>query len=296
MIKVGTLFSGIGAPEQALQALGIPHSISFACDSDPYVKETYKLNYNCDVYYDDITSIKDLPKVNLLVFGFPCQPFSIAGNGNGLNDVRGKLLLTALSLIEKTPPDTVIAENVEGLLRCDDGNLLNYIIERFTKIGYNVHYSLLNSLDFGIPQRRNRLWIVATKKSGFEFPKPITNRPDLKSFLEVNVSERVFVTKKFLKKAKVRTKIRSYHHDYIPCITHTISRNGSSGEYISYVAAVNKAIGQLRKPTVNECRRLFGFSNGFRFPDSVCATRRYNMFGNSMVVPVVQSVIERLFL
>lgn len=294
MITIGTFFSGIGAPEQAVRHLGLPHNIAYACDNDPYVKSTYLHNYRCGMFYDDITTIRNLPTVDLLVFGFPCQPFSLAGKGLGLEDQRGQLVFHALNLIEKSHPRHIIAENVAGLVTRDGGKLLHDIESRFRKMGYNVKSSILDSLGFGLPQKRERVWIVATKDKHFTFPTPSQHYPSLASFLDLGPSENVYATYSFLEKPKVQQRLSEYKKNYINCITHTISRNGSSGEYISYVAAVQHAIGETRKPTVNECRRLFGFGKDFEFPEQICMTRRYNMFGNSMAVPVLSAIISKI--
>lgn len=294
MITIGTFFSGIGAPEQAVHRLGIPHRIIYACDNDPYVKATYLHNYSCESFYDDITAITKLPRVDLLVFGFPCQPFSMAGKGKGVQDVRGKLVFKALDLIRQSRPRHIIAENVAGLVHRDGGKLLKKIENIFRKMGYNVKSIILDSLGFGVAQKRERVWIVATENNGFEFPTPTSDHPPLASVLDRHTTENVYATRKFLSKEKVQKRLKNYNKDYINCITHTISRNGSSSEYISYVSAVNNAIGELRKPTVNECQRLFGFGEDFEFPEEICAGRRYNMFGNSMVVPVISAIINNL--
>jgi len=294
MIRIGTLFSGIGAPEVALQQLGISHRIEFACDNDPHVKGTYLTNHNCKIFYDDLCKINSLPKVDVLIFGFPCQPFSLAGKRQGIKDVRGKLLLKALDLIEGSKPNNIIAENVEGLIYQDNGEVLAYIVDRLRRMGYYVQYSLLNALDFGLPQNRKRLWIVATKSPRFTFPEPERFHFPLSYFLDRNVKDKTYATDDFLSKCKVKHRIENYNKDYINCITHTIARNGSSSEYISYIASVYRAIGEKRKPTITECLRLFGFPSSFVFPETVCTTRRYEMLGNSMAVPVLRAIITNV--
>ena len=294
-MKVGTLFSGLGAPELAIEKLGIKYSIEFACDNDKSVKETYLANHKCKIFYDDITKIKKVPKVDLLIFGFPCQPFSLAGNGNGLEDERGKLVFKAINLIKNNKPKAFIAENVEGIVRRDNGSVLKYLLNRFQKIGYKVKYSVLNSLDFGVPQNRKRVWIVGLLKGDYNFPDTKSLfYPSLLSLLDKKVDRKFYATKDFLLKLKVAARISNYDKPYINCITQTIARNGSSSEYISYVSAVNKAIGQKRKPTPKECCRLFGFPESFTFPDDICITKRYSMIANSMVVPQIKEIIERI--
>lgn len=291
-MKVGTLFSGIGAPEMALRSGNIPHTIEFACDNDPFVKETYLSNYKCKRYYDDVNKITNPALLDLLIFGFPCQPFSIAGRGGGMTDERGKLVLKALDVVKKSRPRAFIAENVERLVSMDNGRILQSLLRKMKKLGYKTEHTLINSLDSGIPQSRRRLWIVGLRDGEFTFSDKIKPYKPLSDFLDTNADQRFFATSAFLKKTKVKQRIENYQNDFINCITQTICRNGSSSEYISYVAAVFHAIGQTRKPTVKECCRLFGFPDDFVFPDSVCTTRRYAMLANSMVVPTVKNVIE----
>lgn len=290
-MKVGTLFSGIGAPEFAMKSLH-SHTIEFACDNDPMVKETYLANHKCKKFYDDVMAIKDIPIVDLLVFGFPCQPFSFAGRQGGLADERGSLVFKVLDLMKRNKPRMFIAENVEGFARMNNGEVLKSLLRKIQRMGYAVQHTILNALDFGIPQSRKRLWIVGTLDQNFVFPTTKMKTPPLADFLDRDVKDNVFATKKFLSKPKVQERLRDYSSPYINCITQTICRNGSSSEYISYVAAVYRAIGQKRKPTVKECCRLFGLPNEFYFPESVSTTRRYAMLANSMVVSVLESLIK----
>jgi len=121
MIKVGTDFSGIGAPEQALKELGIEHSVEFACDKDKYARQTYLANHSAKIMYEDITTRHntDAPYVDLYCFGFPCQAFSISGKRKGFDDVRGTLFFNAAEYIREHRPAVFLAENVKGLLSHD---------------------------------------------------------------------------------------------------------------------------------------------------------------------------------
>jgi DNA (cytosine-5)-methyltransferase 1 len=293
-IKIGTLFSGIGAPEMALKLKKIPHSIEFACDNDPFVKETYISNHDCKVFYNDIKEIKKAPPIDLLIFGFPCQPFSVAGKRGGMLDERGRLVLKAMNVLKQCRPSAFIAENVEHLVTMQNGKILNSLLRRMRRLGYKTQHAVINAKDCGLPQNRRRLWIVGTQHGKFNFSnKKIPYKP-LSTLLDNITNNEFFATKEFLNKPKVKKRLANYNSDYINCITQTISRNGSSSEYIGYVAAVFNAIGQARKPTVDECCRLFGIPDDFAFPESVCKTRRYAMLANSMAVPVVEHVLEDL--
>ena len=293
---IGTAFSGIGAPEQALKQARQSHKIVFACENDSYVRQTYLANYeHPSSFPEDINSVAKLPRLNLFIFGSPCQSFSVAGHKAGMDDYRATLALKTLRLIQDNPPDAVIFENVKGLVNIDNGDVFRHILKQFETIGYHVHSKMLNSLDYGLPMRRERLFIVATKTKGFKFHEPIGSRPSIKKFLSSHPYDpTIYATKNFLAMPKVKRRMDFWKHDYINCITHTIFRKGSSAEYIGYVSAVNHAIGESRIPTVDECVKLFGFSSSFRFPDNIATGRRYNMLANSMAVPVIRAIIQQV--
>tara|TARA_R110002110_G_scaffold354881_1_gene564579 strand:+ start:21 stop:1217 length:1197 start_codon:yes stop_codon:yes gene_type:complete len=203
-MKVGTFFSGIGSPEQALLNLGINHEIEFACDIDKYARQTYLKNFHCKNMYEDITALdmKDLSYVDLLVFGFPCQAFSMAGKRVGFEDTRGTLFYDALRYLKEHKPRYFIAENVKGLLSHDNGKTFQTIIDclaktenyqfslmPFDNLAYHIHYKVLNTKDFGIPQNRERIFIIGIrddKDNNFRFPKEMQLKLKLKDILQDN--------------------------------------------------------------------------------------------------------------
>tara|TARA_R100000655_G_scaffold6047_1_gene17823 strand:+ start:165 stop:1367 length:1203 start_codon:yes stop_codon:yes gene_type:complete len=203
-MKVGTFFSGVGSPEQALKNLKINHSIEFACDIDKFAKQTYLKNFSCKNFYEDITKLNmnNLSYVDLLVFGFPCQAFSMAGKRRGFDDTRGTLFYDALRYLKEHRPRYFIAENVKGLLSHDLGKTFQTIIDclaktinyqysiiPFDNLGYHIHYKVLNTKDFGIPQNRERIFIVGIredKDNKFNFPKEIQLELKLKDILQDN--------------------------------------------------------------------------------------------------------------
>ena len=203
-MKVGTFFSGIGSPEQALLNLGVNHVIEFACDIDKYARETYLKNFNCKNMYEDITALdmKNLSYVDLLVFGFPCQAFSMAGKRGGFEDTRGTLFYDALRYLKEHKPRYFIAENVKGLLSHDNGKTFQTIIDclalttntqmslmPFNNLGYHIYYKVLNTKDFGIPQNRERIFIIGIRDdadNNFRFPKEIKLKLKLKDILQDN--------------------------------------------------------------------------------------------------------------
>ena len=203
-MMVATFFSGVGSPEQALRNLDINHEIEFACDIDKYAKETYLKNFKPKLYAEDITSLdmQDLPYVDLLVFGFPCQAFSLAGNRKGFDDTRGTLFYDALRYLKEHKPRYFIAENVKGLLSHDNGKTFQTIIDclakttnyqmslmPFDNLAYHIHYKVLNTKDFGLPQNRERIFIIGIRDdedNNFNFPKEISLELKLKDILQDN--------------------------------------------------------------------------------------------------------------
>lgn len=296
-MRLGTLFSGIGAPEFAAANVFDSPEYVFACDNDPYVKKTFLANHKVESFFDDILSLKVLPYVDVLIFGPPCQSFSVAGKRLGTQDLRGQLLMHANSLVRKSRPKFFILENVKGLMTIDGGTIFKKLLASFRAVGYHVSFTVRNALECGLPQHRERIWVIGSLVKQVDLSYTTIPYVPLSGFLShTRPHERVFARKSFLEKVQVTRRLETYDKDFIPCITQTISRDGSSSEYISYVAAIYHAISQKRKPTVSECKKLFGFPATFRFPSEICITRRYNMFANSMAVPVVSSILRSLII
>ena len=176
-IKLGSLFSGIGAIEQAFQRLGYKYEIKFASDNDSFVKKSYFENYNIsdDSWFDDVKEIngkKFKSKVDIIVGGAPCQPFSMVGKRKGLSDTRGTLFHDFARIVKDSKPKVFIYENVKGLLSLQQGNTFNIILKTFQNLKYDIHYSVLNAKDFGIPQHRERLFLIGFRdKYNFFFPE-----------------------------------------------------------------------------------------------------------------------------
>jgi DNA (cytosine-5)-methyltransferase 1 len=228
MIKIGTDFSGIGAPEQALKKLGVEHKCMFACDVDKYAKKSYLANYNPEVFYDDIKTRdhKNAPYVDLYVAGFPCQAFSIAGRRKGFEDTRGTLFFDLLQYLKEKKPKYFILENVKGLLSHDKGQTFNVIIDSLAKsvnkkirgglfsenqgenLGYHIYHKVLNTKNFGIPQNRERIFIVGFRedKHSFKFPKEIPLEVKLKDVLQNEVDEKFYLSEHSVKKLEEYNK------------------------------------------------------------------------------------------
>lgn len=215
-IKIGTLFSGIGAVEFALKRMKIDTEIVFACDNDEHVKKSYFSNYEIDEnrWYNDIINLngkKYKNKLDLLVGGSPCQSFSIVGKRRGLNDTRGTLFYEFARVLKESKPKVFIFENVKGLINHDGGNTFEIIKSTFSELGYNYYYQILNSKNYGIPQNRERLFVVGFRdiKTKFNFPSPIPLEYSMQDFLEDYTESKYYLKDKgvkFVTSSKNRSK------------------------------------------------------------------------------------------
>ena len=201
-IRVASLFSGIGAFEQALKILGLKSKIVLACDNDQFVKESFFANYEIEEknWFDDVQKIngtKFKNKVDLLVGGAPCQSFSMVGKRLGLKDTRGNLTLHFIKKINEIKPKVFIFENVRALLSVDNGEAWKIIYNKFRQTGYNFYYDKLNAKNFGIPQNRERLFVVGFKnKQNFLFPQPIKLKNSMQDILEGQFDKKFYLPPK----------------------------------------------------------------------------------------------------
>lgn len=219
MLKIGTDFSGIGSPEQAIKNLGLEHEVVFACDFDEYAKTTYLANHKCKTFYNDITkrNHSEVEQLDLYIAGFPCQAFSIAGKRKGFEEARGTLFFNVAEFIKENKPKTFILENVKGLLSHDNGKTFQTIISILADgggtvnsqhsipyfedgLGYHVFYKVMNTKEHGIPHNRERIFIIGFKDyQDFNFPIKETLHLNLKDLLEDEVDEKYFLSEKAIK-------------------------------------------------------------------------------------------------
>ena len=201
-IRLATVFSGIGAIEHALIRMNLNHRIVFACDNDRYVRQSYFANYDIDEsrWFDDIHDIDGREfrnKIDLFVGGSPCQSFSMVGKRKGLEDSRGLLIYEFSRLIREMQPKVYIYENVKGLLNHGRNRTWKKLNNEFRRLGYDYYYSVLNSKDYGIPQNRERLFVVGFRnKKDFSFPEPVRLTLKMQDFLEDNPDPKYFLPEK----------------------------------------------------------------------------------------------------
>jgi DNA (cytosine-5)-methyltransferase 1 len=205
-MKVGTDFSGIGAPEMALKYLGIDFESVFACEIDKYARQSFKQLHKPKTFYNDITTRNhnEVHQLDLYVAGFPCQAFSMAGKRKGFEEARGTLFFNVAEFIKINQPKVFVLENVKGLLSHDKGNTFQTIVDILSNgggtqngqisldvfedgLGYHIYWQVLNTKDYGIPQNRERIFIVGFKDfREFSFPKPIELKLRLGDMLQDN--------------------------------------------------------------------------------------------------------------
>lgn len=210
-MKYFSLFSGIGAPEKAMKKLQIPFELIGFSEIDPHATKSYCAIHGVDESknFGDITKIdeKSLPKIiDLITYGFPCQDISNAGRQKGLfnedgTKTRSGLFFDALRIIEETRPKVAIAENVKNLTSKKFSEQFNIVLNSLEEIGYNNYWKVLNAKDFGIPQNRERVFIVSIRKDidtgTFKFPEGFPLELKLKDMLEEDVEEKFFMDKEF---------------------------------------------------------------------------------------------------
>jgi len=227
---IGTLFTGIGSIEHALSRLNINHKIAFACDICKYVKESYFANYkiNQEDWYSDVNEVNGnkYKNVDMIVGGSPCQSFSFVGKQKGLEDDRGNLIFQFIRVIKEAQPKMFIFENVKGLTTHEQGKTFDFVKCKFNELNYDIQYSILNGKDYGIPQSRNRLFMVGINKTSNIkmniFPPPkIELLIKMKDLLEDNVENKYYLQEKgvsFVTKEKnIKKKYTQINGDIALC-------------------------------------------------------------------------------
>jgi len=285
------LFCGIGGFHVAAQNLGL--EVVFASDIDAEAKAAYKYNYGM-MPKGDIVSIKaeDIPDHDILMAGFPCQPFSIIGSKLGTADPRGTLFKEILRIVRVKKPLGIVLENVKQLATAQDGAILKQIVEGLRRLGYTVDWRILNALDMGLPQKRERVIIVATLPVFDKFPWPTEKVPmkPLSEVLEKNPDPKYFVSE------TISSKRREAHTaKETPSIWH----ENKSGHISSYPWSCALRAGASynyllvngeRRLTPREMLRLQGFPDSFKITCTDSQTRK--QAGNAVPVPLVEAAIK----
>lgn len=298
------LFAGVGGIRLAFERAGF--KTVYANDFDKNCKITYDLNFEepkldtTDIWQVDI---KNLPYFDVLLAGFPCQPFSIAGYRKGFRDEKGRgdLFFRIAEVLDEKKPPAFLLENVKNLKSHDHGRTFKIIKKTLeADLGYSIKWAILNGLTHGnIPQNRERIFIVGfkdpKKASAFEFPKPIPLTRSFADFLEKDVPEKYYYNSKPLY-GKLKSGVRSentvyqwrrhYVRENKKGVCPTLTANMGEGGH--NVPIIKDAKG-IRKLTPRECFLLQGFPPDFKLPN-IADSRLYHQAGNSVVVPVVERI------
>lgn len=305
--KVVSLFAGIGGFDIGFENAGF--DVIWANDFDKYACETYKANVSPNIICDDIRNqLDNIPDHDILIGGFPCQPFSTLGKLKGFEDDRGTMFFYIKKIAQEHDTKVLVLENVKNLKNHDHGNTFKRIIKELEDIGYSCNYSILNTADFGIPQRRNRMYIVAFNKkyfkndNFFEFPKAKSLDVTTQDLLDKDVDEKYFLSKKILP-----TILGKGTKGYIanPTIDMPISKTLTATMHKMHRASqdnyftddinsegISEYKSNIRKLTPNECRKLQGFPSDWKQVVSDC--QAYKQFGNAVTVDVSYNVAKNL--
>jgi DNA (cytosine-5)-methyltransferase 1 len=298
-IKFIDLFCGIGGFRTAMDAACIENGLIpecvFSSDIDKYCQDSYEANFG-ERPTGDITQVneKDIPDHDVLFAGFPCQPFSIIGQMKGFNDIRGTLFFDIARIIKHKKPKAFILENVKQLVGHNGGETLKTIIKTLEKdLGYTVKYTVLNALDFGLPQKRERVIIVGHREPIlFSFPQPIRPFKPLSEILEKKVDKKHYASDYILKKRKESHKsaykLSIWHENKAGNIcSYPYScalRSGASYNYL--------LVNGERRLTPREMFRLQGFPDTYKIVVSDGEAKR--QAGNAVPVNLVKAVINKL--
>jgi len=267
MINTGSDFSGVGAFDQALERIGIKQNKIFACDMDKYARQTYIHNYGEPKYYPKNVYDREIPKTPLDIYmtSPPCQSFSLAGKRGGGTDKRGTLFYNSHEFIVKNKPRYFIFENVKGLLSDDSGKTFQRWIDHLggktvngnpvifpleDAVPYHVYYQVLNAKNYGVPQNRERIFIIGIRDdsdNNFSFPKPFHLVKRLKDVLEDMVDEKYYLSDKMVKGLSKKNKQDNgftfkpkIKEDTGNCVTARCFKMGADDNYIKVKSATSK--------------------------------------------------------
>lgn len=305
------LFCGLGGFRLALESYGA--KCVFSSDIDKHVSKTYENNFGT-YPLSDITKVdeRDIPSHDILCAGFPCQAFSISGKQMGFEDTRGTLFREVVRIAKYHKPELLLLENVKNLEKHDNGRTFNVIKENIEHIGYNMYHQVINASQYGVPQARERIYMVCIRKDldngNYVFPKPLKNNKCVKDILlNSNEVEKYIISKPFQLKAGEEEKVR-YEIFNKPLRVGTVNKGGQGdriydpmGQAITLSAegggtgartGLYFVDGVVRKLHPRECARLMGYPENYVINESV--NQAHKQFGNSVVVDVLQYVVKNI--
>lgn len=314
ILKCASFFAGVGGIDKGFEQNKL-FKIVYANEYDSYPIETYELNSNIKVDRRDIHEVQasEIPDFDVMLAGFPCQAFSIAGNRKGFDDEKGRgtLFFELVRIIKVKRPQVIFLENVKNLVGHDKGNTFSVIIDELKKEGYKVKYSVLNAMEYGnIPQNRERIYIVAFKNTNwyknFEFPLPIPLTKKLSDIIdfEKKMDDKYYYTKgkykgdiyeKLMEAMDDENAIYQWRRRYVrknkSGVVPTLTANQGEGGHNVCLIKTSKGI---RKMTPHECFNTQGFPKNFKLPDNQSDSRLYKQAGNSVCVSVIARIANEI--
>lgn len=309
VLKVAGFFAGVGGIELGFEQAGF--DIVWSNEIDEKAAETFKANHKSPIVIDDISNIntKDIPEVDIIVGGFPCQAFSIAGYRKGFEDERGEIFFQLARIIKDKLPRIIFVENVKNLISHDKGNTYTVIKETLENYGYKLKTMVFNASEYGnIPQNRERIYIVGFKKeedfNNFNDLTPIKLETTIKDIINYDekVEDRYYYTKdncsfyatleKDIKKDDTfyqwrRVYIRENKSNLCPTLTANMGTGGHN------VPLILTKFG-IRKLTPKECFLFQGYPDTFVLPSNIAQSHLYKQAGNSVVVPVIKRIADEI--
>ena len=301
-MKFIDLFAGIGGLRLGFEKAG--GECVFSSEIDKYAKITYELNFR-EKPAGDIRQIKskDIPKHDILLAGFPCQPFSVAGERKGLKDIRGNLFYEIIRILEDCKPKAFLLENVKGLTSLNKGKTFELILKELEGSGYKVYSKVLNTMDYGnIPQTRERVYIVGFLNDyKFYFPEKIPLKKTVQDIILRGKQDKKYYYDRFdifkvlqqdiTKKDTVYQWRRSYVRENKTKVCPTLMAHMGTGGH--NVPLIKDDYG-IRKLTPIECARFQGFPDNFKLPNNISDCHLYKQLGNSISVPVVKRIAKKM--
>lgn len=310
-LKCASFFAGVGGIDLGFEQAG-KFEVVYANEIDKYAVKTYESNFDLKVDNRDINTVKtdEIPDFDVMLGGFPCQAFSIAGYREGFDDKkgRGELFFQLERIFLEKKPKIIFLENVKNLVGHDNGNTFRVILDRLHSAGYQVKYQVLNAMNYGnIPQNRERIYIVAFLDEElfkqFNFPDPIELTKDLNDVIDFStkLESKYYYTADScsfyndLRAGMTRTDTvyqwrRVYVRENKSNVCPTLTANmGTGGHNVPLVLTENG----IRKLTPKECFLIQGYPNSYKLPD-LANMHLYKQAGNSVVVPVIQRIATQI--
>jgi len=304
ILRAIDLFAGIGGIRRGFKnAFNDDIDFVFSSEIDKNAQKTYYLNYK-EIPYGDITAIDEteIPAHDIILAGFPCQAFSVAGKRKGFEDTRGTLFFDVARIAKYHRPRVLFLENVKGFVGHDKGKTFEVVKKTLEDIGYTVFHKVLNTKDFDVAQNRERIYIVAFLDDikDFTFPEKIEPTKTIQDFLDSDVDENYYYNGKPLydkiKNDITSTKTiyqwrRHYVRENKNNVCPTLTANMGTGGHNVPIIKDKKGI---RKLTPYECVKFQGFDKSFKFPKDLALSHQYKQAGNSVTVKVIEEIAKRI--